>query len=190
MKISRVVGLMTGIFFMLLLVPNGYSETGNKMREVVLKARGGGFNQVPSVSSQGRAKFKARINAERTEVDYVLSYDRAEGNVFMAHIHFGQHFANGGISVWFCGDPASPIFPPPPNISVPLCEPKAGVLEGVFTADDLLGPGGQGIAPGEFEEFLRAMEKGVTYVNIHSDKHIPGEIRAQIRSFRKPLMFD
>ncbi|MFQ5587928.1 MAG: CHRD domain-containing protein [Nitrospiria bacterium] len=187
MRGVKRLGMLVGSIWLILQAVNVYADD---MRPVKLKARGSGYHQVPSVSSQGRARFKARINATRTEVAYKLSYEGAEGNVFMAHIHFGQHFANGGISVWFCGDPASPIFPPPVTISVPLCEPKAGTLEGVFTADDLLGPGGQGIAPGEFEEFLQALKRGVTYINIHSDKHIPGEIRGQIRPSKRSRSHD
>jgi hypothetical protein len=44
----------------------------------------------------------------------------------------------------------------------------------------VIGPAGQGIAAGEFEEILRAMRSGVTYVNDHTDKHPGGEIRGLI----------
>ncbi len=185
MKLLIPVGLFVGAFIFLLQTAPAYSTEPGEPRMTMLKAKGSGFREVPSVSSTGSARFRGTINPERTEVAYRLSYEAAEGNVFMAHIHIGQFFANGGISVWFCGDPGSPIFPPPGSISVPICDPTAGTLEGVFTAADVLGPAGQGIAAGEFEEFLRALEAGVTYVNIHSDKHIPGEIRAQIRAMRK-----
>ena len=47
-------------------------------------------------------------------------------------------------------------------------------------AADVVGPAVQGIALGEFGELLRAMRKGVTYANVHSDKHPSGEIRGNI----------
>ena len=42
-------------------------------------------------------------------------------------------------------------------------------------------PFGQGIAPGEFAEFVRAIRAGVTYANVHSSMFPGGEIRTQIR---------
>jgi hypothetical protein len=44
----------------------------------------------------------------------------------------------------------------------------------------VIGPTGQGIAPGEYGELLRAIRSGVTYANVHSSKHPGGEIRAQL----------
>ncbi|MFY9269880.1 MAG: CHRD domain-containing protein [Candidatus Manganitrophaceae bacterium] len=145
-------------------------------RPIGLSARLGGLPEVPSVSSIGSGQFKATMNADRTEISWSLSYDGTEGTIFMAHIHFGQQHTNGGISVWFCGDA------PPPSVpgGLPLC-PASGTLEGKFTAGDVIGPTGQGIAPGEFEEFVKAILRGAAYVNVHSIKHPPGEIRGQIK---------
>ena len=44
----------------------------------------------------------------------------------------------------------------------------------------MTGPAGQGIAPGEYEELLRAIRAGATYANVHSTKYPGGEIRAQL----------
>lgn len=153
-------------------------------RPIGLSARLGGLPEVPSVSSTGSGNFRATINADRTEISWSLSYEETEGTVFMAHIHFGQQHTNGGISVWFCGDANSPS-PPPPTVpaGLPLC-PASGTLEGTFTAADVIGPAGQGIAVGEFEEFVNAILSGAAYVNVHSLKHPPGEIRGQIDSRR------
>jgi hypothetical protein len=52
------------------------------------------------------------------------------------------------------------------------------------TAADVVGPAGQGIAAGEFEEVLNAMRAGVTYANLHSTRNPGGEIRGQIRGKR------
>jgi hypothetical protein len=154
---------------------------------VGLSARLKGLPEVPSVSSTGSGRFKATINPDRTEISWSLSYEGTEGTIFMAHIHFGQQHTNGGISVWFCGDPASPV-PPPPSVpaGLPVC-PVSGTLEGSFTAADVIGPAGQGIAAGEFEEFVNAILRGAAYVNVHSDKHPPGEIRGQIEARRLGL---
>ena len=48
----------------------------------------------------------------------------------------------------------------------------------------MIGPAGQGIAPGEYNELLRAIRAGVTYANVHSTKFPSGEIRAQLERKR------
>ena len=48
-------------------------------------------------------------------------------------------------------------------------------------AADVVGPAGQGVAAGEFEEVLTALREGVTYANVHSARNPLGEIRGQIR---------
>jgi len=40
----------------------------------------------------------------------------------------------------------------------------------------------QGIAAGEIAEIIRAMRAGVTYANVHTNKHPTGEIRGQLRT--------
>jgi hypothetical protein len=50
------------------------------------------------------------------------------------------------------------------------------------TGADIVGPSGQGLTTGEFAELLRAIDKNVTYANVHSSKHTGGEIRGQIES--------
>jgi hypothetical protein len=53
-------------------------------------------------------------------------------------------------------------------------------VEGTITLGDVIGPAGQGLAAMEFDELLRAMRAGKTYVNVHSDKHPSGEIRGGV----------
>ena len=53
-------------------------------------------------------------------------------------------------------------------------------LSGTISAEQVIGPAAQGIAPGELEELLRAMAAGVTYANVHSQAFPGGEIRGQI----------
>jgi hypothetical protein len=49
------------------------------------------------------------------------------------------------------------------------------------TAEQVIGPNGQGVAPGEFAEVLNAMRRGVAYVNVHSSRSPGGEIRGQLQ---------
>lgn len=135
-----------------------------------------GYEEVPAVSTVAQGEFNARINRDESEIAYTLSYSDLEGAVQQAHIHVGQPGVNGGISVWLCSNLASP--PTPPGIQP--CPPPPATISGVITANDVVGPNPQGIAPGEFAELIRAMRAGRTYVNVHSTKFPGGEIRSQI----------
>ena len=141
-----------------------------------LRARLQGFQEVPAVSSTGRGDFRARINRDETQVDWELSYAALEGNVLQAHIHFGQRDVNGGISVFLCTNLANV----PAGTMVQACPPPPATISGTYTSTDVIGPTGQGIAPGELAELIRAIRAGKTYANVHTDKHTGGEMRGQI----------
>ena len=44
----------------------------------------------------------------------------------------------------------------------------------------MIGPGGQGIGPGQLDELVAAIDAGVTYCNIHTTKYAGGEVRGLI----------
>lgn len=90
-----------------------------------------------------------------------------------AHIHFGQFAVNGGISVFLCSN----LTDPPPG--TPAC-PNSGTVSGTLTAASVIGPAGQGIAAGEFEELVEAIDAGIAYVNVHTTMFPTGEIRGQL----------
>jgi hypothetical protein len=145
------------------------------------------FNEVPSVSSAARGHFFAMLNERGDGFTYWLTYSGLSENASQAHIHFGQHHVNGGISVWLCeGASAAPA-----NVAanVPDCAPRETTMPitGTITAADVVGPPGQGIGAMEFEELLAAMRAGAAYANVHSGAAGPpvvgfpgGEIRGQI----------
>src|SRR4051794_16230609 len=60
-----------------------------------------GFREVPANSTVASGKFKAEIINDTT-IAYELTYSGLEGTVTQAHIHFGQRFVAGGISLWLC----------------------------------------------------------------------------------------
>ena len=137
-----------------------------------------GYQEDPMViSTEGEGKFKAKVRGD--EIRYELSYEDLEGTITQAHIHFGGRHQSGGITVWLCG-----VAPTSGPAGTPVCPPSPGEVEGVITAEDVVGPAGQGIEPGAFEELLDAIEAGVTYANVHSSKWTGGEIRAQLNDDR------
>jgi hypothetical protein len=125
-----------------------------------------------AVSTTGRGRFSARVRDDR--IDWELSYEKLEGTVTTAaHVHLGQKDVAGGVSFFLCGGGGRPA-----------CTPTSGSFSGTAMAADIIGPENQGIAPGEIDELIRAMRAGVTYANVHTNKHPTGEIRGQIRGNR------
>jgi CHRD domain len=136
-----------------------------------------GYEEVPAVSSTGSGRFKAKIDKASQTLNYEISYGGLEGTVTQAHIHFGQRGTTGGITLWLCQTASNPS---PTPLKTPMC-PQTGTVTGSLSAADVVGPTGQGIAAGEFAEVLAAIRAGAAYVNVHSSKHGPGEIRGQLR---------
>jgi len=134
------------------------------------KARLIGFGEVPAVSSTGTGRFQARI-VDDSSIDFELTYEGLEGTVTTAaHVHLGNKSDSGGVSYFLCGGGGRPA-----------CTATSGTFTGTVTAADVIGPAAQGIAAGEIAEIIRAMRAGVTYANVHTNKHPTGEIRGQVR---------
>lgn len=128
-----------------------------------------GFEEVPAVSSTGQGSLEVKVVSD-TMVDYTLTYADLEGTTTAAaHIHLGQTSVNGGVIAFLCGGGGKPA-----------CPATAGTVSGTIIPADVIGPAAQGIAPSEFDEFLRALRSGNTYANVHTNKHPGGEIRGQI----------
>lgn len=134
-----------------------------------------GFEEVPALSTTGHGRFRGTLSNDREEIEFELRYDDLEGDVLQAHLHLGQRGVNGGISIFLCtnlgnGPAGTQACPEPP-----------AVVTGTLTAADVIGPTGQGIAPEEWEEVLRAIGAGAVYANVHSSLYPGGEIRGQVR---------
>jgi hypothetical protein len=134
-------------------------------------ARLNGWEEVPSQVTTGTGRFRATA-VNTTRIDFVLSYEALEGPASAAHIHIGSRHENGGVSAGLCGVPTQPPCPAGPNASI----------TGTIEANDIIGPTGQGVEPGNFADLLRAMRKGETYANVHTTGRAPdGEVRGQIK---------
>lgn len=144
------------------------------LRERTLNATLRGAEEPPAVSSTGRGTFNAVIAEDFTSFSYTLTYADLEGSVLQSHIHLGQKGVNGGIAVFLCSNLGNG------PAGTQACPPAGGTVTGTITGASIVGPAGQGLVAGEFEELLRAIDRELTYVNVHSDKHTGGEIRGQI----------
>lgn len=135
--------------------------------------------EVPAVSSPARGRFTAEIHHHNSSVEYTLSFRNLQASVVQAHIHFAQPNVNGGIMVWLCGTAGAPG----PTGTQPC--PQEGTITGVITETNVLAVTSQGIAAGEFEEFVRVLLSGFAYVNVHTTQSPGGEIRGQVRPVRR-----
>lgn len=165
-KKSLVISSM--IFSLLVFtVTWGSAAGGNTVR-----ARLNGYEETPlSLSTNGIGNFSASIDDAAQTITYSLSYFHLEGTTTTAaHIHLGQRRTSGGVSAFLCG-----------GGDKPACTSGGGTVTGVIDAADVIGPAGQGIAPGEFNELVRAIRSGNTYANVHTNMYPGGEIRGQIR---------
>ena len=172
MKKARFTLLMAGVAVLAIVgvVTLASADRGGGRGGNNFKAELEGFQEVPAISSTGSGEFRAEISRDESSFDFELSYEDLEGtSPVFAHIPLGQEAVNGGISVFLCGGGGRPA-----------CTTTSGTFTGTATASDVIGPAGQGLAPGEFDELLRAMREGVTYANVHTNKHPGGEIRGQI----------
>jgi hypothetical protein len=132
-----------------------------------------GLNEVPAVSSPARGRFRATVGED--SVEYELTFAGLQAPITQSHIHFAQPNVNGGIVVWLCGTAALPG-----PTGTQMC-PERGKISGTITKDNVLAAqAGQGIAAGEFEEFVFALLNGYAYANIHTRDSAGGEIRGQI----------
>jgi CHRD domain len=131
-----------------------------------LTAKLTGFSEVPSISTTGRGSFSAEI--ENNSIKFKLRYSDLEGTAQAAHIHFAERHVNGGIVAFLCGSPK------------PAC-PASGTVTGTISAADIQAVPAQGIAAGEIDEVIRAMNAGAIYANVHTSTFPGGEIRGQVR---------
>jgi hypothetical protein len=165
----RSVVLAVGVLAAGLLVA---SLAGATSRKTSFRANLDGYNEVPAVSSNGFGTFRAMIDDDAQTITYELSYGGLNSAALFAHIHLGQRNVNGGVSAFLCG-----------GGDKPACPAGTGAEEtvsGVIDAADVIGPAGQGIAAGEFDELVRAIRARVTYANVHSPTQPGGEIRDQL----------
>jgi hypothetical protein len=174
LRLAVAVSVVAGLA---VVVTAAIAGGGNDIRERLT-----GYEEDPmALSTTGTADFDARIDESKEQIFYRLAYRNLEGSPTQAHIHFGGRHQSGGISVWLCSNLPSP---PTPAGTQP-CPMPSGSVSGVIDASDVVGPAGQGIDPGEFDELVDAVRAGATYANVHSTKYTGGEIRAQLGRHHK-----
>ena len=139
-------------------------------------ARLSGYQENLTLSTPAHGTLDLALAENGQSLDYKLIYDGIATPVLFAHIHLGRPAINGGIMVFLCTNGTPPVGAPVP----PKCPQVGGTVTGTLTAADVIGPTGQGIAPGEFNEFIAALRAQAAYGNVHSQTFPGGEIRGAI----------
>jgi hypothetical protein len=171
----RKLALCAGLVAALLVTVGVYAVAGSgsegKMNVKADTLTGYQEATPAGVSSDATGSFEATIDDDAQTITFELRYSGLSAPATQAHIHFGNRFTSGGISAFLCG---------PGHQACPEGTTTEAVVTGTITPADVIGPAGQGIAPGEFAELVRALRAGVTYANVHSTPFGAGEIRGQI----------
>ncbi len=141
-------------------------ENGVRLRAI---ASLDSFQETPPKFTTGQGRFTARLNEDRTELQFRLVYRGLTGKANVAHIH-SEHFGiAGSVFIFLCGGGK----PPCPDGT-------EGEVTGTITPADVLALPAQGLDAGDFAAALRAIRSGSTYANMHTTRFPGGEIRGQI----------
>jgi CHRD domain-containing protein len=134
-----------------------------------------GYEEVPALSTPGVGEFRASINRSASEIRYQLTFSGLETDATQSHIHFENATNNGPIVVFLCSNLGNG------PAGTQACPAAGGTITGTIVPANVgAGGAGQGLAAGEFDELVRAIRAGATYVNVHSVGRPGGEIRAQL----------
>jgi hypothetical protein len=156
------------ILFLLATVLLVSSAVGAVSRPTTYVAPLSGAEEVPPNDSLARGQAVFRLSADGTSIDYRLIVANLQ-NVTMAHIHVAPAGANGPVVVWLYPDA------PPPQL---IPGRTSGILAtGTITEADLV----DSLAGQPLSALVELMDTGQTYVNVHTSRFPPGEIRGQIR---------
>ena len=123
---------------------------------VALEASLSGANEVPPVESDASGQALMTLSPDMTQLYYRLFVADIHG-ILASHIHVGEADENGPVTLGLY-DGSVPFGPD---------DPVSGVVTPTITD-------------------LAAIFAGDTYVNVHTDAHVPGEIRGQIGRYEAP----
>jgi len=138
-----------------------------------------GYQETPALSTTGVGKFRASINRGANEIRYQLTYGGLESPATQSHIHFENRTNAGPIVVFLCTNLGNG------PAGTQACPPNGGTISGTIRPADVgAGAAAQGLGAGEFDELVRAIRAGATYVNVHTTGRPSGEIRAQLEDNR------
>jgi len=143
------------------------SDTHNAIHQVVFHIDLTGSQQVPGVTTDAFGMATVRLIDNGTAIQFrVIVCDIV--NVTASHIHVSAAGTNGPVII--------PFFTNPPLFSSPQgCKTLAA---GTRTAADLNTKASPTIT--SWDDFVKALLSGNTYINVHTTANKGGEIRGQL----------
>ncbi len=133
-----------------------------------------GLQVKPPVLTDGAGTFEASIDRNGQAFTYTLSYSGLGSIVTQVHVRIGAEGTNGGVAVILCTNLDDGLD------GTPACPEDGGTIDGTVDWSDVLDLPSQGIAAGDIDKVLKAVDSGLAYVNVMSSWHPWGEIRGQI----------
>jgi hypothetical protein len=127
-----------------------------------------GGNEVPPINSAGTAAFDMTIG---DNITFSLTFSGLSSPLTLAHLHFAPSKVAGGVMIFLCGGGNQPACP----------ATTSGTITGTITAQNVTGPGGQGINPGDLDSALEAVRNELSYANMHTTMFPGGEIRGDVQ---------
>ncbi|OZM56163.1 CHRD domain-containing protein [Lottiidibacillus patelloidae] len=134
-------------------------------------ARLRGRNEVPPVRSNAFGIAKFVTNKKKTKLKFFLEVNNIR-DLVQAHIHFGERDENGPVLAFLFGADVATLAEQE-GIST-----RQGVVQGIIKDEDIVD---NNVGIDSVKELIKAMEKGNTYVNVHTEQNPGGEIRGQIK---------
>jgi hypothetical protein len=108
-----------------------------------------------------------QLDENKQEIFYRLSVENIK-DTYMAHLHLGPSNSQGPIAVWLY-----PLYDHDSSKRLIEGEFSGTLAQGIINQNELQ----DGI---KFEELAESMKNGQAYVNVHTQKFLPGEIRGQV----------
>ncbi|MCA0989281.1 CHRD domain-containing protein [Guptibacillus algicola] len=130
-----------------------------------------GRNEVPPVRSNARGVAKFISNRRQTQLKFFLEVENIE-NFVQAHIHFGEKGENGPVLAFLFGADLATL------ADQNGITTRKGTVTGVITDEDIER---NNVGVKNVKDLIKKMKKGKTYVNVHTEQNLAGEIRGQIR---------
>lgn len=144
---------------MLLLIGLTLTAAGTARADTELLAYLGGENEVPPVRTPGNGIAYFYIPDDLSYIYYYVYYSDLQGDAVQAHLHLGLEGTNGPVIFDLAGIPGG----------------IGAEYDGILTR--------RAFQPTArlrtYEQAIRAIVGGRTYVNIHTTAHRTGEIRGQ-----------